>query len=172
MVTADSAHGLPVAPNLLDRHFDGWRHDQAWGADITHLPTGEGSLYLAAVLNLVGRRIVGWSMSETIDATLMWTALNSAWWQRTPDKDMLIHTDRVTRCVSGQYRALAAQLGVTMSMSRKVNAWGNAPMESFIKTLKVERIYQDLSCSRRAALGYCGLCRHRDRQGRRGYYCR
>lgn len=142
VVTTDSAHRLPVAANLLDRRFDGWQPDQAWVADITYVATGEGWLYLAAVMDLAGRRIVGWSMSETIDATLVCTALKSAWWQRKPSKGLLVHSDRGAQYASGRYRALAADLGITMSMSRKANAWDNAPMESFFKTLKVERIYQ------------------------------
>lgn len=142
VVTTDSRHSLPVAPNMLDRRFDGWQADQAWVADITYVSTGEGWLYLAAVMDLAGRRIVGWSMSEVIDATLVCTALQSAWWQRKPGKGLLVHTDRGSQYASGQYRALAAELGINMSMSRKANAWDNAPMESFFKTLKVERIHQ------------------------------
>lgn len=142
VVTTDSNHRLPVAENLLDRRFDSWQTDQAWVADITYVPTGEGWLYLAAVMDLAGRRIVGWSMSETIDATLVCTALKSAWWQRKPSKGVLVHTDRGSQYASGQYRALADELGITMSMSRKANAWDNAPMESFFKTLKVERVHQ------------------------------
>ncbi|WP_225783007.1 IS3 family transposase [Xenophilus sp. Marseille-Q4582] len=142
VVTTDSAHCLPVAANLLDRRFDGWQSDQAWVADITYVATGEGWLYLAAVMDLAGRRIVGWSMSETIDATLVCTALKSSWWQRKPPKGLLVHSDRGAQYASGRYRALVAELGITMSMSRKANAWDNAPMESFFKTLKVERIYQ------------------------------
>ena len=84
VVTTDSAHRLPVAPNLLDRRFDGWQRDQAWVAYITYVPTGEGCLYLAAVLDLAGRRMVGWSMSENIDATLVCTALKSAWCASLP----------------------------------------------------------------------------------------
>ena len=142
VVTTDSAHRLPVAENLLDRRFDGWQPNQAWVADITYVPTGEGWLYLAAVMDLAGRRIVGWSMSEAIDATLVCTALKSAWWLRKPSKGLLVHTDRGAQYASGRYWALAAELGITMSMSRKANAWDNAPVESFFKTLKVERIYQ------------------------------
>lgn len=142
VVTTDSVHLLPAAANLLDRRFDVWQPDQTWVADITYVATGEGWLYLAAVMDLAGRRIVGWSMSETIDATLVCTALKSAWWQRKPPKGLLVHSDRGAQYARGRYRALAADLGITMSMSRKANAWDSAPMESFFKTLKVERIYQ------------------------------
>lgn len=142
VVTTDSAHRLPVAANILDRRFDGWQPNRAWVGDITYVATGEGWLYLAAVMDLASRRIVGWSMSQTIDAKLVCAALRSASWQRRPAAGLLVHTDRGSQYASGQYRALTADFGITMSMSRKGNAWDNAAMESFFKTLKVERIYQ------------------------------
>ena len=142
VVTTDSAHRLPVAPNLLDRRFDGWQLDQAWTADITYIATNEGWLYLAVVMDLASRRIVGWSMSESIDATLVCTALRSAWWQRKPAAGLLVHTDRGSQYASHAYRRLAEDFAITISMSRKGNAWDNAAMESFFKTLKVERVYQ------------------------------
>ncbi|KVB17034.1 integrase, partial [Burkholderia cepacia] len=93
-VTTDSTHRLPVAPNLLDRRFDGWRPNQAWVSDITFVRTGEGWLYLAAILDLASRRIVGWSMSERINADLVCQALRSACWQRKPPPGLLLHSDR------------------------------------------------------------------------------
>jgi putative transposase len=142
VVTTDSAHRLPVAPNLLDRRFDGWQPNRAWVADITYVATGEGWLYLAAVMDLASRRIVGWSMSEAINAKLVCAALRSACWQRKPAAGLLVHSDRGSQYASHDYRRLAADFGITMSMSRKGNCWDNAAMESFFKTLKVERIYQ------------------------------
>lgn len=142
VVTTDSDHPLPVAANLLDRRFDGWSTNRAWVGDITYVPTAEGWLYLAAVMDLASRRIVGWSMSDTIDAKLVCAALRSALWQRKPAVGLLVHTDRGSQYASREYRQLTQQFAVTMSMSRKANAWDNAPMESFFKTLKVERIYQ------------------------------
>lgn len=142
VITTDSDHKLPVAPNLLDRRFDGWVPNRAWVGDITYVATGEGWLYLAAVMDLASRRIVGWSMSDTIDAKLVCAALKSALWQRNPAAGLLVHTDRGSQYASHEYRRLANEFGVTMSMSRRANAWDNAPMESFFKTLKVERIYQ------------------------------
>lgn len=142
VVTTDSDHQLPVAPNLLGRRFDGWAPNRAWVGDITYVATGEGWLYLAAVMDLASRRIVGWSMSETIDAKLVCTALKSALWQRKPAAGLLVHTDRGSQYASHEYRRLADEFKVKMSMSRKANAWDNAAMESFFKTLKVERIYQ------------------------------
>jgi len=142
VVTTDSAHRLPVALNLLDRRFDSWEPNQAWVGDITYVSTNEGWLYLAVVMDLASRRIVGWSMSHTIDAKLVCAALTVAYWQRKPAAGLLVHTDRGRQYASHEYRRLAADFGVTMSMSRKGNAWDNAAMESFFKTLKVERIYQ------------------------------
>src|SRR3954469_4115847 len=141
-VTTDSAHQKPVARNLLDRRFDGWQLNRAWVADITYIATAEGWLYLAAILDLASRRIVGWSMSERINADLVCQALRSACWQRRPPPGLILHSDQGSQYASRAYRALAASWGMTVSMSRRANAWDNAPMESFFKTLKVERIYQ------------------------------
>ena len=137
--TTDSAHRLPVAPNLLARRFDGWTPNQAWVADITFLATGEGWLYLAAILDLGSRRIVGWSMSERIDATLVCDALRSAYWRRRPPRGLIVHSDRGSQYASWAHRELVEHWGMVMSMSRRANAWDNAPMESFFKTLKVEQ---------------------------------
>ena len=142
VVTTDSNHPLPVAPNVLERRFDGWQPNQAWVGDITYVWTGEGWLYLAAVMDLASRRIVGWSMSESIDAKLVCAALRSACWQRKPETGLLVHTDRGSQYAGHEYRKLATGFGITMSMSRRANCWDNAAMESFFKTLKVERIYQ------------------------------
>lgn len=92
--------------------------------------------------DLASRRIVGWSMSERIDAMLVCAALRSACWQRTPGAGLIVHTDRGSQYASHEYRRLTADFGITMSMSRKGNAWDNAAMEGFFKTLKVERSYQ------------------------------
>lgn len=140
-VTTDSAHSLPVAPNLLDRRFDGWQPNQAWVSDITFVATDEGWLFLAAILDLSSRRIVGWSMSDRMQADLVCPALRSAYWQRKPPPGLLLHSDRGSQYASRACRSLAAAYGMTVSMSRRANAWDNAPMESFFKTLKVERIY-------------------------------
>jgi putative transposase len=141
-ITTDSAHSLPVAPNLLDRRFDGWQPDQAWVSDITFVATDEGWLFLAAILDLGSRRIVGWSMSDRMQADLVCQALRSAYWQRKPPPGLLLHSDRGSQYASRAYRSLAAAFAMQVSMSRRANAWDNAPMESFFKTLKVERIYQ------------------------------
>lgn len=100
-------------------------------------------LYLAAILDLASRRIVGWSMSERINADLVCQALRSACWQRKPPPGLLLHSDRGAQYASRTYRKLAATFQMNVWMSRRANAWDNAPMESFFKTLKVERIYQN-----------------------------
>ncbi|CAE6794691.1 IS3 family transposase ISBvi3 [Paraburkholderia haematera] len=141
-VTTDSAHRLPVAPKLLDRRFDGWQPEQAWVSDITFSRTGEGWLYLAAILDLASGRIVGWPMSERINAGLACQALRSACWQRKPAPGLLLLSDRGSQYASRAYRKLANDFRMNVSMIRRANAWDNAPMESFFKTLKVEGIYQ------------------------------
>ena len=140
-VTTDSAHDKPIAPNVLDRRFDGWRINQAWVADITYLPTAEGWLYLACVMDLASRRIVGWSMSERIKADLVCQALQSAYWRRKPPAGLIVHSDRGSQYASNRYRRLIQDCRMTQSMSRKANCWDNATMESFFKTLKVERVH-------------------------------
>jgi putative transposase len=130
-VTTDSAHRKPIAPNLLDRRFDGWQVNQAWLADITYIATAEGWLYLACIMDLASRRIVGWSMS-----------LKSAYWKRKPPVGLIMHSDRGSQYASDEHRRLIKDYRMIQSMSRRANCWDNAPMESFFKTLKVERVYQ------------------------------
>jgi transposase InsO family protein len=141
-VTTDSDHGKPVAANLLDRRFEGWSMNRAWTADITYLATDEGWLYLAAILDPGTRRLVGWAMSERINAKLVCDALQMAYWRRRPEPGLLMHSDRGIQYASHEYRRLLKQFMMMQSMSRKGNCWDNAPMESFFKSLKVERVYQ------------------------------
>ncbi len=107
-VTTDSAHNLPVAPNLLDRRFGGWQPNQAWVSDIAFVVTDEGWLFLAAILDLSSRRIVGWSMSERMRADLVCQALRSAYWQRKPPPGLILHSDRGSQYASRAHRTLAA----------------------------------------------------------------
>jgi putative transposase len=140
-VTTDSAHHKPIAPNVLDRRFDGWKVNQAWVCDITYIATGEGWLYLACVMDLASRKIVGWSMSDRIKAELVCEALKSAYWRRKPTEGLIMHSDRGSQYASDQHRQLIKDYRMIQSMSRRANCWDNAAMESFFKTLKVERIY-------------------------------
>jgi putative transposase len=139
--TTDSAHRQPVAPNVLDRRVDGWRINQAWVGALTYIATVEGWLYLACVMDLASRRIVGWSMSERIKADLVCQALKSAYWQRKPPPGLIMHTDRGSQYAGDWHRTLIQDFRMVQSMSRRGNCWDNAPMESFFKTLKVERVH-------------------------------
>ena len=156
-VTTDSAHDKPVAPNVLDRRFDSWRVNQAWVADITYIATGEGWLYLACVMDLASRRIVGWSMSARITADLVCQALNSAYWRRKPPAGLIMHSDRGSQYASERYRQRLKDCRMIQSMSRRANCWDNAAMESFFKTLKVERTH-------RLALRHSRRCQARHRR--------
>ena len=150
-VTTRSDHAKPVALNVLDRRFLQSAVDRAWVTDITYVPTGEGWLYLAAVLDLASRRIVGWSMSERMPAKLVCDALAMAYFRRKPAVGLIVHSDRGVQYASHTYRAQLAQYQMAQSMSRKANCWDNAPMESFFKTLKVERIYRQRYLTREQA---------------------
>jgi len=137
-VTTDSAHTKPIAANVLDRRFEGWAINRAWVADLTYIATEEGWLYLACVLDLGSRRVVGWSMSERMQAKLVCDALTMAYWHRKPPPGLIMHSDRGVQYAGDEHRKLIAQYRMVQSMSRKANCWDNSPMESFFKTLKVE----------------------------------
>jgi putative transposase len=140
--TTDSAHGKQVASNVLNRRFTGWSINQAWVGDITYIETDEGWLYLATVLDLASRKVVGWSMSERLKTDLVLSALKSAYGARRPQAGLLMHTDRGSQYADKKHVQLLADYSMVQSMSRKGSCWDNAVAESFFKTLKVERIYQ------------------------------
>lgn len=140
--TTDSRHGLPVAPNLLDQRFAASGPNQVWLADITYVPTGEGWLYLAAVLDLATRKIVGWAMRDHLRTELAAAALLMATQRQRPTPGLIHHSDRGSQYAAGEYRQLLAKAGLRASMSRKGNCYDNAPMESFFHTLKVELVHQ------------------------------
>ncbi len=149
--TTNSAHPKPIANNLLDRRFDGWPVNQAWVGDITYVRTDEGWLYLATVIDLASRKVVGWSMSDRLKTELVIQALKSAYGARKPARGLLMHTDRGSQYADQRYVALLEDFGMQQSMSRKGCCWDNAVAESFFKTLKVERIYQTRYQTRRQA---------------------
>ena len=128
-----------VAPNVLDRTFDAAAANRKWVADFTYLWTAEGWLYVAAVLDLFSRRVVGWSMSATMTAQLVTDALMMALWRRGKPDALLHHSDRGSQYTSEPFQRLMADHGVTCSMSRAGNVWDNAAMESFFSSLKTER---------------------------------
>jgi putative transposase len=136
--TTDSRHSLPVAPNRLEQHFVAERPDQVWLADVSYVWTDEGWLYLACVLDLYSRAIVGWAMSERNDRHLAIAALAMAHFRRRPARGLIHHSDRGSPYCSHDYQKLLTQYGMVCSMSRKGDCYDNAPMESWFKSLKVE----------------------------------
>jgi putative transposase len=149
--TTNSKHTLPVAPNQLDRQFNVSQANQAYVGDITYIPTGEGWLYLAMVIDLYSRQVVGWSMAENMKTKLVNDALIMALWKRKPAKGLLWHTDRGSQYASDSHRQLLNQHGITQSMSRKGNCWDNAVSESFFHTLKTECVNHENYATREAA---------------------
>jgi len=156
--TTESNHGLPTPPNVLDRKFAVDEPDRVWAADVTYLPTLEGWLYLAVVLDLYSRRIVGWAMSEHNDEALTLAALQMAIDQRQPKPGLVHHSDRGTTYASGTYQDVLSQADMVCSMSRKGNCWDNAVVESFFSTLDIEcaneRPFSSRSAGRREVVDY------------------
>jgi transposase InsO family protein len=146
--TTDSNHAHAVAGNLLDRRFERETINQAWVSDITYVATDEGWLYVASVMDLCSRRIIGWSTADHLRAELATEALTKAIRQRCPTEDLLHHSDRGVQYACGEYQAILERHGITCSMSRGGNCYDNASMESFFKTFKVELVYQEHYASR------------------------
>jgi transposase InsO family protein len=139
--TTDSGHDMPVADNVLDRKFEVAAPDVAWVTDITYVWTAEGWLYLAAILDLFSRRVVGFAMSHRINRALVLEALRVAVGRRVPNAGLVHHSDRGSQYASDDYQDALDDLGVVCSMSRKGNCWDNAVAESFFATLKTECVY-------------------------------
>lgn len=139
--TTDSKHALPVAPNRLDRNFQPAAPNRAWSADLTYIWTDEGWLYLAVVLDLFNREIVGWSIKPRMTAEIVIDALTMAWFRRRPAAGLIHHSDRGSQYASHAFQARLKEYGMVCSMSRKGNCWDNAPTESFFNSLKNERVH-------------------------------
>jgi putative transposase len=139
--TTDSNHAMPIAPNTLARDFTADAPNEVWVTDITYIPTREGWLYLAAILDLYSRRVVGWSMSDRITRQLTLDALMMALRARAPATGLVHHSDRGSQYASADYRAALAIAGIECSMSRKGDCWDNAVAESFFATLKTELVH-------------------------------
>ena len=139
--TTDSKHGLPVAENLVARHFTPTAPNQVWTSDITYLWTDEGGLYLAIVLDLFNREVVGWSLKPRLTADIVTDALTMAWFRRRPAPGLLHHSDRGSQYASQVFQDQLKGYGMTCSMSRKGNCWDNAPAESWFNSFKTERLY-------------------------------
>lgn len=149
--TTDSTHTLPTPPNVLARNFTATAPDRVWAGDVTFLPTRDGWLYLAVLLDLYSRRVVGWAFSDHNDEALTLSALHMALEQRQPGPGLVHHSDRGTTYASGEYQDVLAQQAIVCSMSRKGNCWDNAVVESFFSTLDIECEHGDLFSSRNAA---------------------
>jgi transposase InsO family protein len=149
--TTDSHHDLPIAPNRLDQKFAAERPNQVWLADITYVPTKEGWLYLAVVLDLFTRKIIGWAMRDHMRAELTIAALTMAIQRQKPPPGLIHHSDRGSQYAAADYRKVLGMAGMIQSMSRKGNCWDNAPMESCFGTLKTELVHQACYKTRDAA---------------------
>lgn len=149
--TTDSVHQQPIAENVLDRQFKASAPNKKWVADITYIPTDEGWLYLAAVLDLFSRRIVGWSMADHMQRQLVDDALVMALEGRRPQAGLLHHSDRGSQYASDGYTHRLTKRGITLSMSGKGDCWDNAVMESFWATLKTELVHHERFATREHA---------------------
>jgi putative transposase len=149
--TTDPNHGHPPAQNLLDRKFGREAINQAWVGDITYVATDQGWLYVASVMDLCSRRIIGWSTADHLRAELAEAALSMAIRERCPAEGLLHHSDRGVQYACGGYQAILERHGITCSMSRSGNCYDNASMESFFKTFKVELVYQEHYATREEA---------------------
>lgn len=151
VTTTDANHDHPIAPNLLDRNFTVEALDTVWLCDITYIPTGEGWLYLAGVMDQCSRKIVGWSMAEHMRSSLVIDALRMAAARRNPPPGLLHHSDRGVQYACGEYRRLLERLGAAASMSRPGECRDNAPKESFWATLKNELVHHERFATREQA---------------------
>jgi len=140
-ITTDSNHNLPIAANLLNRQFNVSEPNRYWVSDITYIWTAKGWLYLATVMDLYSRRIVGWSMDTSMTRKLVMDALLMAVWRRKPGKGLIHHSDRGSQYCSTEFQSLLRVHGIVCSMSRKGNCWDNAVMERFFHSLKSEQVY-------------------------------
>lgn len=149
VATTDSRHAYPVAENVLNREYQVQSVrdvNRAWAGDITYIPTATGWLYLAVVLDLKSRKVIGWSMANTLEKALVQEALNMALGQRLTqpaNAELLFHSDRGSQYAAQDYRKQLEDAGIVCSMSRKGNCWDNAPLESFFATLKKELVHQE-----------------------------
>lgn len=149
--TTHSRHRHPVAENLLERRFEQTAPNQAWVSDITYVATRQGWLYLAVVMDLYSRRVVGWATARSLSSRLVVDALRRAIQRRLPPRGLLLHSDRGCQYASDHYQRLLNKHGIRCSMSRKANCWDNAVIESFFRTLKTELVYwQDFSTPQQA----------------------
>jgi len=148
-VTTDSKHNLPVAPNRLNRDFSATEVNQKWVSDITYLWSSEGWVYLATVIDLYSRAVIGWSLDKRMTQALVCNALTMALWRRGFPTGVLVHSDRGSQYCANTYQQLLKDHHLICSMSRKGNCWDNAVAESFFHTLKVELIHDEHFATRK-----------------------
>ena len=168
VVTTNSAHALAIAENILNRNFTADKPNHKWAADITYIPTKIGWLYLAVVMDLFSRRIVGWSMSDTIDSVLVQSAMKMALADRRPSAGLIHHSDRGVQYASGDFQDLLENSNAICSMSRKGNCWDNACVESFFGSLKNEwirgKIYESFDDAKKDIFNYIEMFYNRKRR--------
>ena len=169
VVTTDSSHLEPVAPNTLDRRFEASAPNRKWVADLTYIPTAEGFVYLAAVMDLYSRRIVGWALSDSLESSIVLDALDQAIRTRLPEPGLLHHSDRGTQYASARHRTMLSDHGIECSMSRRGNCWDNAPMERFMNSLKNEwtnhqPIFKTIEETRTSVFRYIEIFYNRERR--------
>jgi transposase InsO family protein len=171
--TTNSQHAHPRAPNVLRRDFTATAPDQKWLADLTYVPTGEGWLYLALVLDVFSRKLVGWAMSESMAQPLTLQALRMALGWRDPAPGLVHHSDQGLQYAGFPYRRLLAERGIVVSMSRKGDCWDNAPMESANATVKIECVhgakFKTRAEARQALVEYFGYYNTQRRHSAIGY---
>ena len=173
VVTTDSKHRLPVSPDLVQRRFTPEAPNQLWCGDITYIATDEGWLYLAAVIDMFSRQVVGWSLQEHMQTRLVKDALAMAWWRRRPPPGVIFHSDRGSQYCSHEFQTALANWKVRSSMSRKGNCWDNAPTESFWGRLKAACIhgyrFTSKEQAKRAIMDWMAFYNHRRLHSSLGY---
>ena len=173
VVTTDSRHHLPVAPDLVQRDFNPPAPNRLWSGDITYLATDEGWLYLAVIIDLFNRQVVGWSMKSHMQTSLVKDALTMAGFRRRPDEGLIFHSDRGSQYCSHEYQAALRQWGMRSSMSKKGDCWDNAPTESFFGHLKAARVHGRKFATRQAmqatVLDWVAFYNHRRLHSTLGY---
>lgn len=173
VVTTDSKHSLPVAPDLVQRRFNPEEPNQLWSGDITYIDTDEGWLYLAAVIDLFSRQVVGWSLQPHMQAGLVKDALAMAWWRRRPPPGLIFHSDRGSQYCSAEFQNALKDWKMRSSMSRKGNCWDNAPTESFWGRLKTASVHGHKFATReearQAVMDWMAFYNHRRLHSSLGY---
>jgi transposase InsO family protein len=173
VVTTDSKHDLPIAPDLVQRRFNPEVPNQLWSGDITYIATDEGWVYLAVVIDLFSRQVVGWSMQSHMQTSLVKDALAMAWFRRRPEPGLIFHSDRGSQYCSHELQSAMKGWGIRSSMSRKGNCWDNAPTESFWGRLKTASLYGKKFATRQeamdAVLDWMSFYNHRRLHSTLGY---